>query len=73
MDKEVKAAAETKGFLSGLGSWGKTPGNAIFQSLPDNTAFLARVGLSKIPDFFRQIGEERSSDFEQYVLPWVGE
>ncbi len=70
--KEVKAMAETKGFLSGLNSWGETPGSAIFNVLPDNTAFLARVGLGHIPEFFREIGDGRARDFEEYVLPWVG-
>ena len=70
--KEVKAMAEAKGFLSSLDRWGEVPGSAIFNVLPDNTAFLARVGLGNIPAFFREIGEGRASDFEQYVLPWVG-
>ncbi|MBC7774354.1 MAG: DUF3352 domain-containing protein [Phycisphaerae bacterium] len=70
--KEVKAIAETKGFFSGLSSWGETPSSAIYNVLPDNTAFLARVGLGHIPEFFKEIGEGRSSDFEQFVLPWVG-
>ena len=70
--KEVKAMAESKGFLSSLGSWSKTPGDAIFNVLPNNTAFLARTGLGHIPAFFREIGEGRAGDFEQYVLPWVG-
>ncbi|MFN0036796.1 MAG: DUF3352 domain-containing protein [Saprospiraceae bacterium] len=70
--KDIAALAETNGFLSSLGNWGETLGTEIFKILPDNTAFLARAGLSNAPDFFRQIGEGRSSDFEQYVLPWVG-
>jgi len=70
--KEMKTLAESTGFLSSLSSWGEAPGNAIFNVLPDNTAFLARVGLGHIPEFFREIGDGRASDFEQYVLPWVG-
>ena len=70
--KTVDALAETKGFLSKLGSWGSPPDGAIFKVLPDNTAFLARAGLSNIPEFFKQMGDGRSSDFEQYILPWVG-
>ncbi|MDO8367465.1 MAG: DUF3352 domain-containing protein, partial [Saprospiraceae bacterium] len=69
---EIKTLAETKGFLGNLGSWSETPNNAIFNLLPHNTAFLARTGLSNIPEFFRQIGDGRAGDFEQYVLPWVG-
>ncbi len=70
--KEVKTLAETNGFLRNLSSWGETPGNLIYSVLPDNTAFLARAGLGNVSDFFRKIGEARSSDFEQYVEPWVG-
>jgi len=70
--KEMQTLAETNGFLSSLSSWGETPANSIFNVLPDNTAFLARVGLGHIPEFFREIGDGRASDFEQYVLPWVG-
>jgi Protein of unknown function (DUF3352)/PQQ-like domain len=69
---ELKTLAETNGFLSNLSNWGETPGNLIFNVLPDNTAFLARTGLGNIPDFFRKIGQERSGDFEQYVEPWAG-
>ncbi len=70
--KALDAMLETNGFLSNLGTWGETPNSSIFNVLPDNTAFLARAGLAHIPDFFRQIGSGRSSEFEQYVLPWVG-
>ncbi|MFN0173685.1 MAG: DUF3352 domain-containing protein [Saprospiraceae bacterium] len=69
---EIKTLAETTGFLSTLNSWGEPPTDAIFNVLPDNTAFLARAGLGHIPEFFREIGDGRASDFEQYVLPWVG-
>ncbi len=70
--KSLKALAETNGFLRNLSSWGQTPGNLIYSLLPDNTAFLVRAGLGNVAGFFRTIGEERSSDFEQYVEPWVG-
>lgn len=70
--KNLSAMAETNGFLSSLRTWGKVPGNAIFAVLPDNTAFLARAGIGHCPKFFREIGEGRSGDFEQFVLPWVG-
>lgn len=67
-----RVLTETKGFLNGLTRWGGPLDTAIFNILPDNTAFLARAGLGNIPDFFRQLGELRSGDFEQFVLPWVG-
>lgn len=69
---EVKALAEATGFLSGMKGWGDVPDHKIFGILPQNTAFLARAGLGQVPAFFRELGKERSSDFEQYVLPWVG-
>ena len=68
----LSALAESKGVLSGLGNWGKVPEQAIFNILPNNTAFLASTGLGNAPEFFNQIAETRSSDFDQYIRPWVG-
>lgn len=73
-DKQVQQILiESNGALSFQNAWGSEERNErIFNLLPDNTAFLVRARLGNIPDFFRQIGDGRSSDFEQYVLPWVG-
>lgn len=70
--ESVKILAETKGFVQGLASWGKASDNEIFKILPDNTAFMARAGLKDIPAFFNEIGAGRNTDFDQYVLPWLG-
>ncbi|MDX1911606.1 MAG: DUF3352 domain-containing protein [Saprospiraceae bacterium] len=69
---QCRILTETRGFLNGLARWGGPLDTAIFNILPDNTAFLARAGLGNVPDFFRHLGELRSGDFEQFVLPWVG-
>jgi len=64
--------AETTGFLSGIARWGETLGDDIFEVLPDNTALVSRAGLKNSPEFFAQIGSGRTTDFDQYVLPWAG-
>lgn len=70
---ELQALVETKGFFSTFGSWGQALGQQAAVVLPDNTAFLAGVGLGNIPAFFEGFGTGRNSDFDQFVLPWVGE
>lgn len=70
--KTLTCLAENKGFFSQLASWGASGESSVYSVLPDNTAFLARVGLRNAPDFFSGVLGGRSSDFDQFVLPWVG-
>ena len=71
--KTVQVLAESNGFLGNLASKKAASGNRIFNVLPDNTALLIQAGLGNTADFFRQFSDVRSSDFEEFVLPWVGE
>jgi hypothetical protein len=71
--KSLQALAESKGFLGNLAGMKKASSDAIFNVLPDNTAFLVRSDLGNRADFFRHLSDARSSEFEEYVLPWVGE
>lgn len=70
---ELQSLVETKGFLGSLGAWGQGATENASNVLPDNTAFVASTALGNIPDFFEGIGGGRNSDFDQYILPWVGE
>lgn len=69
----LQTLAEIKGFLSQWNAWGKSEGSGVAGVLPDNTAFIAQARLGNIPEFFRLIGTGRTSDFEQFILPWVGD
>ena len=71
--KSLRALAEAKGFLGNLASRKIPSSPLIFNVLPDNSAFLIRAGVGNKADFFKQISDARSSDFEEYVLPWMGD
>lgn len=64
---------ETKGFWGGLAAWGDEAATNLPDLLPENTAFALWFGLKNTPEFSQGFGEGRNADFDQYVLPWMGE
>lgn len=70
--KNVTGMAETNGFFGSMAAWGEAEPGDIFTVLPDNTALLAKAGFGNPRLFFEKIKKDESADFEQYLMPWVG-
>lgn len=70
---QVVSNLETAGFWGEMAHWSAASDARLFQILPDNTHFLARTGLRNPLLFFDLIAPTRTQDFNQYLLPWVGD
>jgi hypothetical protein len=68
----VAAMAQTTGFLSKIDNWKGSERGDIFTVMPDNTACFVWTGFGNKRMFFDALNSAPCTDFEQYVLPWVG-
>jgi len=70
---QVVSKIETSGFWGEMAHWSAPTDARLWKILPDNTHFLARAGLRNPLLFFDLLAPTRTQDFNQYLLPWVGD
>ncbi|MEI6409496.1 MAG: DUF3352 domain-containing protein [Bacteroidota bacterium] len=63
--------AETDGILPDSGS-SNVSLSAVFSVIPDDAAFIARVGIKPETRFGTQDQESNDADFTNFIQPWLG-